>query len=62
MARSVLPTCLKTEIVMTAPMFEWGHFFNLRMRGTTGAPHPMVQALSTEVYKDALNKLNVKEI
>ena len=62
MARSVLPTCLKTEIVMTAPIFEWNHFFNLRMRGTTGAPHPMVQALSTEVYKDALNKLNVKEI
>lgn len=61
-ARSVLPTCLKTEIVMTAPIFEWHHFFNLRMRGTTGAPHPMVQALSTEVYKDALNKLNVKEI
>lgn len=62
MARSVLPTCLKTEIVMTAPIFEWNHFFNLRMRGTTGTPHPMVQALSTEVYKDALNKLNIKEI
>ena len=61
-ARSILPTCVKTELVMTAPIFEWNHFFNLRMRCTTGAPHPMVQALSTEVYKDALNKLNVKEI
>lgn len=49
-ARSVLPTCLKTEIVMTAPMYEWEHFFNLRMRGTTGAPHPLIQKLSTMAY------------
>ena len=50
MARSVLPTCLKTEIVMTAPMYEWKHFFDLRMQGTTGAPHPMIQDLSTMLY------------
>lgn len=50
MARSVLPTCLKTEIVMTAPMYEWKHFFDLRMQGTTGAPHPMIQNLSTMLY------------
>lgn len=60
MARSVLPTCLKTEIVMTAPMYEWGHYFNLRLTGTTGKPHPMIQQLSQiiwdkmlkEIYKD----------
>lgn len=46
MARSVLPTCLKTEIVMTAPMYEWDHFFNLRMLGTTGTPHPLIKKLS----------------
>jgi thymidylate synthase (FAD) len=50
MARSILPTCLKTEIVMTAPIYEWEHFFNLRMRGTTGAPHPMMKELATIVY------------
>ena len=50
MARSVLPTCLKTEIVMTAPMYEWKHFFDLRMQSTTGAPHPMIQNLSTMLY------------
>lgn len=54
-ARSVLPTCLKTEIVMTAPMYEWDHFFNLRMRGTTGAPHPLIQELSTIVYNDMID-------
>lgn len=54
MARSVLPTCLKTEIVMTAPMYEWKHFFDLRMQGTTGAPHPMIQDLSTMLYDKML--------
>ena len=29
-ARSVLPTCTKTEIVMTANLREWRHFINLR--------------------------------
>lgn len=51
MARSVLPTCLKTEIVMTAPMYEWNHFFDLRMKGTTGKPHPMIEDLSKMIYK-----------
>lgn len=50
MARSVLPTCLKTEIVMTTIMQEWEHFFDLRMRGTTGAPHPMIKKLSEIAY------------
>lgn len=44
-ARSVLPTCLKTEIVVTAQNKEWEHILNLRVRGTTGAPHPMIKAL-----------------
>ena len=45
MARSVLPTCLKAEIVITAPIYEWEHIMNLRYYGITGAPHPMVRAL-----------------
>lgn len=53
-ARSVLPTCLKTEIVMTAPIYEWCHFFDLRMRGTAGVPHPLIQKLSTMVYEQML--------
>lgn len=50
MARSVLPTCLKTEIVMTAPMYEWEHFINLRMLGKTGTPHPMIKELAEMAY------------
>ena len=50
MARSVLPTCLKTEIIMTAPIYEWEHFFDLRMRGTSGAPHPMIKELTKMIH------------
>lgn len=42
-ARSVLPTSLKTEIVVTMNLREWIHFFNLRVLGTTGAPHPQMK-------------------
>jgi thymidylate synthase (FAD) len=41
-ARDVLPTCLKTEIVMTANMREWRHVFKLRHNR---AAHPKMQRL-----------------
>lgn len=42
-ARAILPNGLKTEIVVTANMKEWKHIFNLRVHGTTGAPHPDIK-------------------
>jgi thymidylate synthase (FAD) len=54
MARSVLPTCLKTEIVMTAPIYEWNHFYDLRLYGTTGAPHPLIQQLAEMIFKQMM--------
>lgn len=39
-ARGVLPTDLATTIVMTTNHTEWEHFFDLRSRAKTGAPHP----------------------
>ena len=53
-ARAVLPNALKTELIMTANGTEWEHFFNLRSRGTTGAPHPdmkRVADLALELYE-----------
>lgn len=41
-ARSVLPTSLKTELIVTASEEEWQHIINLRHKGTTGAPHPQI--------------------
>ena len=55
-ARSVLPTSLKTEIIMTANMREWRHFLMLRAEGTTGAPHPQM----LEVTVPLLNELRMK--
>ena len=41
-ARTVLPNSIKTEIVMTANLREWRHFFKLRTLGITGKPHPQM--------------------
>jgi len=42
-ARSVLPTCLKTELVATANLREWRHF--LKMRTSTKA-HPQMREVA----------------
>jgi thymidylate synthase (FAD) len=41
-ARSVLPTCLKTEIVVTANFREWRHIFKMRC---PPAAHPQMREL-----------------
>lgn len=45
-ARAVLPNALKTELIMTTNAREYEHFFNLRSRGTTGAPHPDMKVVA----------------
>lgn len=42
-ARSVLPNSLKTEVVMTANLREWRHFFKLR---AAKAAHPQMQQVA----------------
>lgn len=42
-ARAVLPNSLKTEVVMTANLREWRHFFNLR---TAPAAHPQMREVA----------------
>lgn len=54
-AREVLPLATKCDMVMTGFTSDWNHFFDLRARGTTGAPHPDAKALAEplmgEFYK-----------
>lgn len=50
-ARAVLPNSLKTEVVMTANLREWRHFFRLRC---SQAAHPQIR----EVVTPALRRLN----
>lgn len=42
-ARAVLPNSLKTEVVMTANLREWRHFFKLR---TAPAAHPQMREVT----------------
>ena len=42
-ARDVLPTSLKTELVMTANIREWRHFLKLR---TAPAAHPQIREVT----------------
>lgn len=57
-ARAVLPNALKTEIIMTANCEEFDHFFDLRSRGTTGAPHPDMKRVADKAL--ALYEENIK--
>ena len=50
-ARDVLPTSLKTEIVVTMNLREWRHFFKLRAVGTTGRPHPQMRQVAAPLLE-----------
>ena len=58
-ARAVLPTSLKTELVMTANLREWRHFFKLRALGTTGKPHPQIVEVAVPLLKELQQKIPV---
>lgn len=51
LARAVLPNALKTELYITANLRELRHILQLRAAGTTGKPHPQMQALMRELLK-----------
>lgn len=48
-ARSVLPTCLKTEIIVTANLREWYHIFDLR---TARGAHPDMRFMMQDLLMD----------
>lgn len=50
MARYFLINGAKTEIIVTAFMSDWYHFFNLRLRGTTGRPHPDIKRVASLAF------------
>lgn len=55
-ARAVLPTCLKTQIVVTANYREWRHI--LRLRCAKDA-HPQMQALMKPLLEELHGKFDV---
>lgn len=48
LARGVLPTDVKTEIVVTMNLREWRHFFKLR---TVQAAHPNIRYIARDMLK-----------
>lgn len=55
-ARAVLPNSLKTEVVMTANLREWRHFFKLRC---ATAAHPQMREIAIPLCKELQKKLPV---
>jgi len=56
-ARDILPTSVKTEVVVTANMREWRHILKLRAAGTTGAPHPQMVEVMRPLLAEMKKKL-----
>lgn len=54
-ARNVLPLATKCEIIMTGFIEDWKHFFDLRVLGTTGIPHPQAKELAEPLMKEFIN-------
>ncbi len=55
-ARAVLPNSLKTEVVMTANLREWRHFFKLRC---APAAHPQMREVATPLLATMQKKLPI---
>lgn len=58
-AREVLPLSTATEVVYTAFENDWRHFFDLRLRGTTGQPHPNMKQVATMAHAAINSNLNL---
>lgn len=58
-ARSVLPNSLKTEVVMTANLREWRHFFKLRALGLYGKPHPQMVEVALPLLEECKRMIPV---
>jgi thymidylate synthase (FAD) len=55
-ARAILPNSLKTELVVTGFTSDWNHFFDLRARGITGAPHPQAKELAEPLMEEFVTR------
>ena len=52
-ARELLPLCTKTELIMTAFVSDWEHFFKLRCHSTA---HPQARELAVPLHQEFLNR------
>lgn len=55
-ARAVLPNSLKAELIMTANLREWRHFFKLR---TSSAAHPQMREVAKMLLEEVKREIPV---
>ena len=48
-ARDILPLALKTEICMCGFESDWKRLYDVRVKGVTGTPHPMIKELISKI-------------
>jgi len=60
-AATILPNALKAEIVVTGFIDDWKHVFDLRVKGTTGAPHPQMKEVMEPVWKEFVKRKYIQQ-
>jgi len=61
-AREVLPLATKSQLIHTAYIDDWIHFFKLRAVGVSGAPHPNAQLIARPLYVEFVNRGYIDEL
>lgn len=60
-AREVLSLATKSEIIYTAFASDWEHWFDLRLFGVTGKPHPNMEQVA-KLAKEELQKYGLWDL
>lgn len=55
-AREVLPLATKTQLIHTAFVDDWKHFFTLRADGVSGPPHPNAKLVAEPLKQEFIKR------
>lgn len=55
-AREVLPLATKTQLIHTAFVDDWKHFFALRANGVSGPPHPNAKLVAEPLKQEFIKR------
>lgn len=55
-ARRILPLATKTQLVHTAFLDDWRHFFDLRVAGISGTPHPDAKEVASKLLNEFMRE------
>ena len=55
-AREVLPLATKSQLIHTAFVDDWKHFFALRADGVSGPPHPNAKLVAEPLKQEFIKR------